>query len=68
VNIETISSIARCRRAELNAVAAQRRAVRACAPHKPRVAGRVRIGFARIALALGDACYLVGDALIPKAE
>jgi hypothetical protein len=68
VNIESISSIARSRRAELHDVAAVRRAVRISHDGKPRPHGALRFHLARAVLAIGDVCYLVGDALIPSAE
>jgi hypothetical protein len=68
VNIESISSIARSRRAELFDVAARRRAERACHPGKARPHAPLRIHLARAVLALGDVCYVLGDALIPSAE
>ena len=68
MNIESISSIARSRRAELMEVAACRRAERATHPPKARPYGPLRVSLARAVLALGDVCYLLGDALIPRAE
>lgn len=68
MNIESISSIARSRRAELYDVAARRRAQRCSNAGKARPPALLRIQLARAVLAVGDVCYLLGEALIPSAE
>ena len=64
MNIESISSIARSRRAELYDVATARRAVRTLAMGEARPGG-LRVALARTVLGVGDICYLIGHMLIP---
>lgn len=64
VNIELISSIARSHSDELLQRASERRARRTSeAARRP-----LRFHLARAVLAIGDACYVVGGALIPSSE
>ena len=64
MNVELISSLARSRRDEVQQFVKAERVLRSSRSAR----APLRMQVARVVIALGDACYAVGGALIPRAN